>query len=104
MILRAAGIEPIPLPPRSPKLNASAQRFVRSIKEECLDRMILGEASLRHAVTEYVAYYHHERPRQGKGNLLLFPGPTASLRPRDGPVHSRQRLGGLLKFYDREAT
>jgi transposase InsO family protein len=104
MIMRAAGIEPLPLPPRSPNLNAFAERFVESIKTECLDRMIFfGEASLRHAVTEYVEHrYLQERPHQGKGNLLLFPQHNSDPLARDGPVHCRERLGGLVKFYHRK--
>jgi putative transposase len=59
----------VPLPPRSPNLNAYAERWVRSVKEECLSRLILfGEASLRHALTQYVAHFHHERNHQGKDN------------------------------------
>jgi transposase InsO family protein len=106
MIMRSVGIEPLALPPRSPNLNAFAEGFVLSIKRECLDRMIFfGEASLRHAVTEYVEHHYlHERPHQGKNNLLLFPQHTSDSLPRDGPVLCRERLGGLLKFYHREAA
>jgi transposase InsO family protein len=105
MILRSAGIEPLALPPRSPNLNAFAERFVLSIKTECLDRMIFfGEASLRHAITEYIEHYHHERTHQGKENLLLFPQPPSDPSPRDGPIKCKHRLGGLLKFYYREAA
>jgi transposase InsO family protein len=69
-----AGVERVALPPRSPNLNAYAERWVRSVKEECLSRLILfGEASLRHALMEYGTHYHHERNHQGKGNVLLFP-------------------------------
>ncbi|MHB8744854.1 MAG: integrase core domain-containing protein, partial [Sulfuricaulis sp.] len=65
-LLQDDGIEIIRLPPRSPNLNAYAERFVRSIKEECLNRMIfLGEASLKHAVNEYMTHYHAERNHQG---------------------------------------
>src|SRR5215813_2940823 len=67
-IIDEAGVECVVLPPRSPNLNAYAERWVRSVKEECLSRLILfGEASLRHALTEYVTHYHHERNHQGKG-------------------------------------
>ena len=106
MIFRSVGIEPLALPPRSPNLNAFAERFVRSIKDECLDRMIFfGEASLQHAVTEYVEHHYlHERPHQGKDNRLLFPTHPSDPRPRDGPVCRQERLGGLLKFYRREAA
>lgn len=73
-IIDAAGVIRIPLPARSPNLNAYAERWVRSVKEECLARMILfGEASLRHALTQYVEHFHHERNHQSKGNVLLFP-------------------------------
>ena len=73
-LIDAPGVKRVPLPPRSPKLNAYAERWVRSVKEECLSRFILfGEASLRHALTPYVEHFHHERNHQGKGNVLLFP-------------------------------
>jgi putative transposase len=69
-----AGVERVVLPPRSPNLNAYAERWIRSVKEECLSRVILfGEASLRHILNEYVDHYHQERNHQGKGNVLLFP-------------------------------
>ena len=94
----------MPLPPRSPHVNADAERWVRSVKEECLSRLILfGEGSLRHALTEYVAHLHHERNSQGEGNVLLFP--TVSQDPeRPGPMPCRERLGGLLKYYAHEAA
>jgi putative transposase len=103
-LLDDAGVKRLPLPPRSPNLNSVAERFVRSVKEEALSRFILfGEKSLRHVLTEYLAHYHAERPHQGKGNVILFPGP----RPEgtaDGPVECRERLGGTLKYYERKAA
>ena len=88
----------IRLPPRSPNLNAHAERFVRSIKEECLDRMILvGQGSLRRAICEFLTHYHSERNHQGLGNRLIQPGPTAL--PISTSVCRRQRLGGMLSFY-----
>jgi putative transposase len=94
----------VPLPPRSPNLNAYAERWVRSIKEECLSRLILlGEASLRHALTPYVAHFHHERNHQGKDNVLLFPTVSQDVE-RAGPMQCCERLGGLLKYYVREAA
>jgi hypothetical protein len=70
--LAAGGIKPIPLPARSPNLNAYAERRVRSAKEECLSKLILfGEASLRRALTAFIDHYHQERNHQGKGNALL---------------------------------
>ena len=89
--------------PRSPNLNAYAERWVRSVKEECLSKVILfGERSLRRALREYVEHFHAERNHQGKGNVLLFPRGT-NIRC-DGPVQSRERLGGLLRYYHQEAA
>jgi transposase InsO family protein len=103
-IIDDAGVERVVLPPRSPNLNAYAERWVRSVKEECLSRVILfGEASLRHALTQYVEHFHHERNHQGKGNVLLFPVVSPGTARR-GPVQCRERLGGLLKYYEHEAA
>ena len=94
-----AGVKRIPLPSRSPNLNAYAERWVRSVKEEVLSRLILfGEHSLRHALTEYIVYYHAERPHQGKGNVVLVTLPDQPAE-RTGPLRCRERLGGLLKYY-----
>jgi putative transposase len=103
-MLKCGGVQPIQLPPRSPNLNAFAERWVRSIKEECLSKLILfGEASLQRTAAEFTKHYHHERNHQGKENRLLFPI-SASLRPRSkSPVVARERLGGLLKFYQHAA-
>jgi hypothetical protein len=77
---------------------------VRSVKEECLSRVILfGEAALYRALHEYAEHYHHERNHQGKGNVLLFPAVSHNTA-RQGPVQCRERLGGLLKYYEREAA
>jgi hypothetical protein len=103
-LIDEAGVTRVPLPPRSPNLNAYAERWVRSVKEECLSRMILfGESALRHALTHYVEHFHHERNHQGKGNVLLFPRVSQdTVRP--GPIQCRERLGGLLKYYERAAA
>ena len=101
--LRTVGIEAVKLPPRSPNLNAYAERFVRTIKESCLERLILfGEESLRQAVAEFVTHYHLERNHQGLGNRLLAPLP-AELNTT-GTIQLRQRLGGLLNYYYRQAA
>jgi len=103
-LIDEAGVTRVPLPPRSPNLNAYAERWVRSVKEECLSRMILfGEVALRHALTHYVEHFHHERNHQGKGNVLLFPTISQDT-VRQGPVQCRERLGGLLKYYARDAA
>ena len=85
-------------------MNAYAERWVRSIKEEALSRLILfGERALWHVLTEYVTHFHQERPHQGKGNVILMPFRPPN-QSRDGPIQCRERLGGLLKYYDREAA
>jgi Homeodomain-like domain/Integrase core domain len=102
-VIASGQVEPLALPARSPNLNAHAERWVRSVKEECLSKVILfGERSLRRALGEYVEHYHAERNHQGKGNVLLFPRGTNILRAE--PVQCRQRLGGLLRYYHREAA
>src|SRR5882724_1711456 len=102
-IIASGQVEPLVLPARSPNLNAYAERWVRSVKEECLSKVVLfGERSLRRALGEYVEHYHAERNHQGKGNVLLFPR-SANTR-RDGYVQCRERLGGLLRYYHQEAA
>lgn len=87
---------------RSPNLNAYAERFVRSIKEECLDQMILFcEKSLRHAVSEYVEHYHRERNHQGLEGRIIQPQFRVC---GAGEIKRRERLGGVLNFYCREAA
>jgi putative transposase len=103
-LLDEAGVKRVPLPPRSPNLNAYAERWVRSVKEEGLSRLILfGEAALCHALNEYVEHYHHERNHQGQGNVLLFPA-ASQHTDRESPMQCRERLGGLLKYYTRDAA
>jgi len=102
-LLAGAGIKPVRLPPRSPNLNAWIERFMRSIKSECLDRMIFfDEDSLRRAVREYVAHYHAERNHQGLGNAIIAPVPRPT--KATGRVRCRERLGGMLRYYHREAA
>ena len=101
-MLAETGVKSVKLPPRSPNLNSYAERFVRSIKESCLERMILfGEDALRIAIREFVAHYHCERNHQGLGNKLVSPEPISV--GRAGPVRCRSRLGGMLNYYDRAA-
>ena len=102
-ILVLGQVEPLALPAHSPNLNAYAERWVRSVKEECLSKVILfGERSLRRALSEYVDHFHAERNHQGKGNVLLFP--QRADRQREGPVRCRERLGGLLRYYHQRAA
>jgi putative transposase len=101
-VLVREGIQVIRLPPQSPNLNAFAERFVRSIKEECLSRMIFfGQAPLQHAIRQFMAHYHTERNHQGLENRLLQPVSTALLHH---PIQRRQRLGGILSYYHRAAA
>jgi len=89
------------IPERAPNANAYAERFVRSIKEECLDRIIpIGERHVRRVIREYVEHYHRERNHQGLDNRLVT-GMLAS--GTAGRVRRRSRLGGLLNFYERAA-
>ena len=98
--LEEAGIRVVQTPYQAPNANAYAERYVRSIKEECLDRMIpLGERHFRRAVTEFVAHYHLERNHQGLENALIEGMPPTS----GGRVQRQQRLGGLLNYYTRAA-
>jgi len=102
-IIASGRVKPMVLPAHSPNLNAYAERWVRSVKEECLSKVILfGESSLRQALSEYLEHYHAERNHQGKGNVLLFPR-DADIR-RERPVQCRERLGGLLRYYHQEAA
>ena len=114
LTLTGGGVQPIRLPPKSPNLNAHAERFqpirlppkspnLRSIKEECLSRLVpLGEAHVRQLVHEFVEHYHHERNHQGRDNQLLQ-RPPPPVNP-DADVERWERLGGLLSFYYREAA
>ena len=102
-LLGSSGVETVKLPARSPDLNAYAERFVRSIKSECLAQIIpLGKRHLREAVKEYTEHYHFERNHQGLDNELIE-------KPRDEPyvdgdVDCRERLGGVLNYYCRRAA
>ena len=102
-LLQESGVEPLLLPPRSPNLNAYCERFVRSIKEEALQQMLLlGQESLHVVLSQYLVHYHQERNHQGLGNRLIATEPNRG-RQR-GPVRRSQRLGGLLSYYYREAA
>jgi putative transposase len=97
----AAGIRVVLTPARAPNANAYAERFVRSIKEECLDRVIpLGERHFRRAIMEFVAHYPLERNHQGLDNRLIARTPETNAA---GRVRRRSRLGGLLNYYERAA-
>jgi hypothetical protein len=97
-IVESGDVKTLPLPARSPNLNAYAEWWVKSVKDECLSKLILfGEASLRRALREYLSHYLAERNHQGKNNTLLFPTDTTAMSRVDGFVGCRERLGGQLK-------
>ena len=99
-MLKAVGVEPVRLPPHSPNLNAHAERFVRSVKEECLGHLILSsEEQLRYVLAEYLQYYHHERIHQGLSRII-----QPQHERNQGEIICIQRLGGLLKSYHRKAA
>jgi transposase InsO family protein len=102
-LLKDSGVEPLLLPPRSPNLNAHCERFVRSIKEEALNQMvILGERALYYVIHQYLTHYHTERNHQGLDNRLITPEGVGGCQT--GHVVRRERLGGLLSYYHREAA
>jgi len=98
-VLKSSGIKPIRTLPMAPHLNCLMERFVRSIKSECLNRMLIfGERHLEYVIKEYMEHYHTERAHQGIGNEIIEPPPRG-----EGKVVCRERLGGLLNFYRRAA-
>ena len=100
-LLKTSGARVIRTPFRAPNCNAHAERFVRSVKEECLDRLIpVGERHLRRALAEFLVHYHRERNHQGLGNDLIDGGGG---QHHGGRVRRRHRIGGLLNYYYRAA-
>lgn len=103
-VLRDGGVQPLALPPRSPNLNSYAERWIRSAKEECLDRLIFfGAGSLTRALDSYLEHHQRERNHQGLDNVIPFPSSDDRIGAATGEFTRRQRLGGLLSFYHREA-
>jgi hypothetical protein len=95
--LEAGSVKPLALPPRSPNLNAYAERWVRSVKEECLAKLILlGEGSLRRALCHYKAHYHEERNHQGKDNVRLPSGACRRVTSNPNPFATGTKLGTHL--------
>ena len=104
-IIESGDVKTLPLPARSLNLNAFSERWVKSVKDDCLSKLILfGETSLRRALHDYQIHYHAERNHQGKGNVLLFPTVAQAKNRVDGSVRCKERLGGLLKYYHREVA
>lgn len=102
-ILTEAGIETVLSPVKAPNANAHCERFIKSLQDECLDRLwFVGERSLRLVLNEYVDHYHRERHHQGIGHTIIEPGPEVNLS--EGRLVHRKRIGGLLNYYYREAA
>jgi putative transposase len=100
-MLLSSGVKSVRLPARSPNLNAYAERFVRSMREECLAKIIpLSETHLREVLREYVAHYHAERNHQGLANRCI----DAPLEQGTGRIVRSKRIGGMLNYYYREAA
>ena len=100
-ILRSSGIEPIKLPAQSPDLNCYAERFVKSVKWECLDHLILSSVQqLEYILEQYCHYYHHERIHQSLGRIIEPKHKVSD----NAEIQSIERLGGLLKSYHRLAA
>jgi putative transposase len=102
-ILKNEGVKPLLLPPRSPDLNSHIERFRRSIKSECLERMIFfGEKSLRRAIKAYLEHFHAERNHQGLDNQIIEPADEVGRVA--GQIECQERLGGTLRYYCRKAA
>ena len=105
-LLESSGVKSVPIPARSPNCTPHAERFVKTVRTECLDKFhVFGERHLRHLLSEFVAHHHTERYHQGIGGQLIRPRPSPSNdTSRLATIRCRSRLGGLLNFYYREAA
>ena len=105
-VLRSSGVTCVPIPAQNPNCNPVAERFIRTVRNECLDNfVVLGERHLRHLLREFVTHYHGERYHQGIGSRIIRPETAvANDNGRAGPIARRSRLGGELNFYSRKAA
>lgn len=102
-VLEQVGIQAVRTPPSAPNCNAYIEQFNGSFKREAANRVIFfGETHLRRVVDAYFAHYHQERIHQGRGGQIIEPGNEVGLR--DGRICRRERLGGLLNYYYRDAA
>jgi hypothetical protein len=102
-VFRSEGIKVIHTPVQAPQANAYAERFVRTVRNECLDwLLIIGRRHLEHVLRTYIQHYNHERPHRALA--LQPPQPRAPELPQHGHVHRRDRLGGLVREYYRAAA
>ena len=104
-IIESGDVKPLRLPAHGPNLNTFSERWVKSVKDVCLSKLVLfGESSLRRALREYLVHYHAKRNHQGKDNVLLFPTAGKARNHGDGSIGCKERLGGLLKYYHLDAA
>ena len=101
-VFQSEGVEIVRTPYRAPTANAVAERWIGSVRRECLDHLlIVSEAHLRHVLTAYIAHYNEARPHQGLDQRTPVPRDQGG---GQGPIRRRDRLGGLLREYEREAA
>jgi hypothetical protein len=104
-LLKTGGVTCVPIPAQSPNCNAYAERFVKTVRTECLDHFVIfGQRHLKHLIKEFVAHYLAERPHQGIGSQIIRPKISGKDAARLAPIERRSRLGGLLSYYHREAA
>jgi hypothetical protein len=105
-LLKSEGVASVRIPAHSPNCNPFAERFVRTVRDECLRHFVIfGERHLRHLLHEFCAHYHEERYHQGLGSRLVrSPASTSNDNATTSDIQCRSRLGGLLNFYHREAA
>ncbi len=101
-VFESEGLEIVLTPPQAPNANAFAERWIRSVREECLDHLLIfSQRSLNSVLTEYVDYYNRARPHQGLHQHTPIPYTPG---PLEGPIRHRKVLGGLIRDYYREAA
>jgi putative transposase len=104
-LLASRGVKSVPTPAKSPNCNAVAERFIRTVREECLDHfVIVGERHLRHLLKEFVVHYHRERYHQGLDGRIIRPTAEVANDNARGRIERRGRLGALLNYYHRRAA
>jgi hypothetical protein len=104
-LLKSEGVKCVPIPASSPNCNPHAERFVKTVRSECLDHFVIfGHRHLRHLLREFCTHYHGERFHQALGGQLIRSAAADNENAMGGTIHCRPRLGGLLNFYHREAA
>jgi putative transposase len=105
-LLQTGGVTCVPIPAQSPNCNPHAERFVKTVRTECLDQFVIfGERHLRHLIKEFLGHYMTERHHQGIGSQIIRPKAAPSNdNAALSAIGRRSRLGGLLNYYCREAA